>query len=160
MPSTNATPALPPHKTSPGTPCTTAMTFIDTNIVLYAVCADAADRAKSGVARAILRRDYLALSVQVLQEFYVQATRPTRTQPLSHEEATALVRLWQRFHIQENTVALLNAALAARHRFQLSFWDAAILEAARAAGCRELLSEDFSAGQDYDGLRVSNQFAV
>jgi predicted nucleic acid-binding protein len=107
----------------------------------------------------ILRRDDLTLSVQVLQEFYVQATRPTRTQPLSHEEAVALIHSWLRFPVQENTVALLQAAMAAKVRFQVSFWDAAIIEAARAAGCRQILSEDLNHGQDYDGLVVVNPFA-
>jgi predicted nucleic acid-binding protein len=50
------------------------------------------------------------------------------------------------------------AALDARQRFQLSYWDAAIIEAARVMGCTEVLSEDLSDGQDYAGVRVSNPF--
>jgi len=50
------------------------------------------------------------------------------------------------------------AALDTRHRFQLSYWDAAIIEAARAAGCAEVLSEDLSDGQEYAGVRVLNPF--
>ena len=64
-----------------------------------------------------------------------------------------------RFPVQENTVAVFRAALAAKARVQISFWDAAILEAARVAGCREVLSEDLNHGQDYDGLVVINPFA-
>jgi predicted nucleic acid-binding protein len=63
------------------------MTFVDTNVLLYAICPGEHDRTKAETAREILRRDDLALSVQVLQEFYVQATRPTRTQPLTHSDA-------------------------------------------------------------------------
>lgn len=135
------------------------MPFIDTNILLYAVCPGAQDRAKSDVAREILRRDDLTFSLQVLQEFYVQATRPTRTQPLSHAEAVALIGLWLRFPVQENTLAVFQAALVTKVRFQISYWDAAILEAARAAGCSQIFSEDLNPGQDYDGLTVVNPFA-
>jgi len=135
------------------------MPFVDTNILLYAVCPRADERAKSDAAREILRRDDLVFSVQVLQEFYVQATRPTRTQPLSHEEATALIELWLRFPVAHLTVAVLRAALELKQRHRISYWDAAILEAARAAGCREVLSEDLNTGQNYDGLTVVNPFA-
>ncbi len=50
------------------------------------------------------------------------------------------------------------AALDARRRFQLPYWDAAIIEASRAMGCTQVLSEDLSDGQDYDGVRVANPF--
>ena len=44
-------------------------------------------------------------------------------------------------------------------RFGLSYWDGAILAAARAMGCEIVYSEDLSPTQDYDGLRVANPFA-
>ncbi len=134
------------------------MTFIDTNILVYAVCPGAHERAKAEKARDILRRDDLALSVQVLQEFYVQATRPTRTQPLSHADATALIALWLRFHIVELSVRLMQTALHLKDRYQTSYWDAAILAAADTAGCTELLSEDLNPGQSYESVRVNNPF--
>jgi len=135
------------------------MPFVDTNVLLYAVCPGVLERPKAEIAREILRRDDLTLSIQVLQEFYVQATRPTRTQPISHEDATALIELWLRFPIQENTVLVLQAALSAKARFRISYWDAAIIEAARAAGSRQVLSEDLNHGQDYDGIAVINPFS-
>ena len=135
------------------------MPFVDTNVMLYAACPGSHEQIKAQIARQILRRDDLALSVQVLPEFYVQATRPTRTQPLSHKEAIALIHSWLRFSVQENTVAVFQAALAAKARFQISFWDAASIEAARAVGCRQVLSEDLNPTQYYDGLVVVNPFA-
>ncbi len=134
------------------------MTFIDTNIFLYAVCPGSHERAKAERAREILRRDDLTLSVQVLQEFYVQATRPTRAQPLSHAEATALINLWLRFTVVELSVPLMQVALRLKDRYQTSYWDAAILAAATTAGCTELLSEDLNPGQSYDAVRVINPF--
>jgi len=134
------------------------MTFIDTNILLYAVCPGSHERAKAEKARDILRRDDLALSVQVLQEFYVQATRPTRTQPLSHADAAALITLWLRFHVVEVSVRLMQTALRLKDRYQTSYWDAAILAAADAAACTELLSEDLNPGKSYEAVRVINPF--
>lgn len=134
------------------------MTFVDTNILLYAISAQSAEAEKSHTAKAILRRSDLTLSVQVLQEFYVQATRPTRTDPLSHEEATALVQHWLRHRIVPLTVLVMQDALDIKKRYQTSYWDAAILAAAASAGCSELLSEDLNPGQNYDSVRVINPF--
>ena len=83
----------------------------------------------------------LALSVQVLQEFYVQATRASRADPLDHRHAAGLVEAFLRFPVQELTGIVL-AALATHDRFGISYWDAAILEAARALRCDVVLSED------------------
>ena len=53
---------------------------------------------------------------------------------------------------------LVLAAMETRDRFGISYWDAAIVEAARMLGCSEILSEDLSHGQDYAGVRVVNPF--
>jgi predicted nucleic acid-binding protein len=52
----------------------------------------------------------------------------------------------------------MRAALATRARFRISYWDAAILEAARSLGCAVVLSEDLSDAVDYGGVRVENPF--
>jgi predicted nucleic acid-binding protein len=132
--------------------------FVDTNVLLYAVSRAADERAKAEVARGLLLRRDLALSVQVLQEFYVQATRETRADRLRHDQAVRLVESFCRYRVQETTLPILRAALVTRARWRLSYWDAAILEAARASGCDLVLSEDLSDGEDYDGVRVENPF--
>ena len=100
----------------------------------------------------------MALSVQVLQEFYVQATRASRPDPITHEHAVGLIESFRRFPVQDITGTILMAALATRQRFQLSCWDSAIIEASRAMGCAEVLSEDLGNGQDYAGIQVTNPF--
>ena len=135
------------------------MRFLDTNILIYSVSPLAEDARKCAVAVALLQARDLALSVQVLQEFYVQATRPSRPLRLTHDETASFISAWLRFPVQENTVAVFQAGLAAKARFQISFWDAASIEAARAAGCRQVLSEDLNPTQYYDGLVVVNPFA-
>jgi predicted nucleic acid-binding protein len=96
--------------------------------------------------------------VQVLQEFYVQASRPNRAHPLSHAEAVGLIELWLRFPVVEMSVSIMRAALHLKHRFQISYWDAATIAAAAQAGCTELLSEDLNASQSYQGVEIVNPF--
>lgn len=132
--------------------------FVDTNVLLYAVSRASEERRKAKVAREILRRQDLTLSVQVLQEFYVQATRESRPDPLHHDQAVRLVEAFCRYPVQELTLPVMRAALVTRARWGLSYWDAAILEAARVSGCKVVLSEDLSHEQDYGGVRVENPF--
>jgi predicted nucleic acid-binding protein len=134
------------------------MRFVDTNVLLYAVGTAPADAAKCGVARALLAEHDLVLSVQVLQEFFVQSTRATRSDRLPREDALALIASWRRYRVVEQTLPLLDAGLRASVRWQLSLWDAMIVEAARAGECRVLLSEDLQHGQDFGGVRVLNPF--
>jgi predicted nucleic acid-binding protein len=137
---------------------TIEMRFVDSNILIYAIASGSDEREKSRQALRILEEADLATSVQVLQEFYVQATRATRIHRISHVQAVALIQALCEFPVQELTAGLLQSALATRHRYQICYWDAAIIEAARALGCREVLSEDLSDGQDYGGVRVTNPF--
>lgn len=134
------------------------MRFVDTNILIYAIGLQPSPPEKKVIAREILANGDIALSVQVLQEFYVQATHARRRDALSHDTAVRLLEKWQRFRIQDNTVAVLQSALRLKDRFQTSYWDAAILAAAKAARCQQLLSEDLNHGQDYDGVVVVNPF--
>ena len=88
----------------------------------------------------------------------MQATRVTRPDRLTHDQAAALIEAWLRFPLQESTEMLLRTALVSAVRHRISYWDAAIVEAARLLECRVLLSEDLADGQDFDGVRVENPF--
>jgi predicted nucleic acid-binding protein len=134
--------------------------FVDTNVLLYAISRDPAEQDKAKRANDILAERDLALSVQVLQEFYVQATRPSRPDAIGHRQAVLLVESFRRFRVQDLTSGIMMAALETRQRFQLSYWDAAIIEASRAVGCTQVLSEDLNDGQDYGGVRVTNPFSA
>jgi predicted nucleic acid-binding protein len=132
--------------------------FVDTNVLLYSVLTDPDDAHKQELADALLMAEDLVVSTQVLGEFYVQATRPSRPTPLRHEVAVDLVESFAINAVQPVTLAVVRNALAGRKRFGISYWDACIIEAARAAGCAEVLSEDLGHGQDYGGVVVRNPF--
>jgi predicted nucleic acid-binding protein len=136
----------------------TAPRFLDTNILLYSISRDPAETTKHDRAVALIDVGNNALSVQVLQEFYVQATRQSRPDALPHDIAAGLIRTWLRFKVQEITVPIMIGALEIKAAHMLSYWDAAIVAAARALGCQELYSEDMSHGREIEGVRIINPF--
>jgi predicted nucleic acid-binding protein len=142
---------------SAATSCT-SVRFVDTNVLLYAISRAPEDRQKAERANALLEAGDVALSAQVLQEFYVQSTRETRADRITHEQATRLIESLLVFPVADITTSVVRAAMATRDRFAISYWDAAIIEAARSLGCEIVLSEDLADGQDYGGVRVENPF--
>jgi predicted nucleic acid-binding protein len=132
--------------------------FLDTNILLYSISRHPAEAPKRDRAIDLLERDDGALSVQVLQESYVQATRSTRSDPLPHDLAAGLIATWMRFRVQEITLSILTAALEIKAAHGFSYWDSAIIAAARALGCRELYTEDMTHGREVEGVTIINPF--
>ena len=135
------------------------MRLVDTNVLLYAAIPSPEEVDKHRRALRLLAEPDLAVSVQVLQEFYHQATRRTRQGRMTHDEAMVFLRPILGFRIQEMTADIFREAVAISRRFGLSYWDGAILAAARSLQCDAVYSEDLSPEQDYGGIRVINPFA-
>jgi predicted nucleic acid-binding protein len=134
-----------------------ASAFVDTNILLYAISTAPEETAKKQRAREILALSDWGLSVQVLQEFYVNATRPPQP-AMTHEDAEASLRQLLLRPVADSNPALLLDTLRLKARYQLSYWDAAIVAAALQLGAAILYSEDLQHGQTFDGVRVANPF--
>jgi predicted nucleic acid-binding protein len=132
--------------------------FFDTNILLYSISRDPTEAAKRDRAVALLDADDGALSVQVLQEFYVQATRPSRPDAIPHDIAVGLIESWTRFKVQEMTLPVLRGALEIKAAHGFSYWDSAVTAAARALGCSELYTEDMSHGRIVEGITIVDPF--
>jgi predicted nucleic acid-binding protein len=122
--------------------------FLDTNILLYSVSRDSEEAAKRDRAIDLLEREDGALSVQVLQ----------RPDPLPHEIAAGLIATWMRFRVQEITLSILTGALEIKAVHGFSYWDSAIIAAARALGCRELYTEDMTHGREVEEITIINPF--
>lgn len=135
------------------------MRFVDTSILLYSISTDPGEKEKAEVARELLTARDLALSVQVIQEFFLQVTRSTRPDQLTHDQTVGLIQAFMRFPIQEVSMVVTLLAVATSQKYRIPFWDAAIIEAARVMKCGVVLSEDMNHGQDYDGVQVINPFA-
>ena len=132
--------------------------FLDTNVLIYSISTAGDQADKREKALVLLDRTDCVLSVQVLQEFYVQATRPSRDGALTHHVAAGMIEALGRFRIQDNTVDVLQLALDIREKTGFSFWDCTIVAAAQISGCEQLYSEDLSSGRQINGVLVVNPF--
>jgi predicted nucleic acid-binding protein len=134
-----------------------APVFVDTNVFLYAL--DEADGEKQQLARnwrsALWTSRLGRVSFQVLGEFYVNALR---LRPAAVDEARAEVRDLLAWNPVVADAALLERGWKLQDRYRLSYWDALIVAAAKAASCGYLLTEDLRAGQKLDGVEVVNPF--
>lgn len=135
----------------------TGKQFIDTNILAYAYGAQ--DPAKQGESRRrLLELEHKAagtVSTQVLQEFYVAATRKLLLPPAAVLE---IMRSFDCFEVVEVSKAMVFGAATFSQSAQLSFWDALIVVSAQAARCDCLLTEDLQHGRVFGDLRVENPF--
>lgn len=134
-----------------------APVFVDANVFLYAM--DEADPKKQQAARnwrAELWKNRMGrISFQVLHEFYVNAVRKL---PGARLEARAEVRDLLAWNPLTADAALLEQGWKIQDRYQLSYWDALIVAAAKALSCGYLLTEDLQTGQNFDGVEVLNPF--
>jgi predicted nucleic acid-binding protein len=134
-----------------------AAKFLDTNILVYAYDRDSHTKRK--VALRLVEQGWaapgeIAISVQVLQELYVNLEK----RGVARVDAAQIIRDFSFWPVVENSLDLLHGALDEQARWQISFWDALILAAARVAGATELVTEDLNHGQDFDGIRAVNPF--
>lgn len=131
--------------------------FVDTNILVYAATETQPVDRKTRIARELLRQRNLHLSVQVLNEFTVNARHASKLN-LSVPQEQDWSNRWLLFPVASLTVDTFLAAKLIHARFQVSHWDSLILASAREAACSVVYTEDLSHGQDYDGIQVINPF--
>jgi len=131
--------------------------FIDTNILLYAASDGRLDAEKTRLSRLLLRRRAWAVSLQVVQEFHVNATRKVALGISSRHAAQVVDGLLDRA-VVDTTRELFVRAVLLQNRFGLHYYDAAICQAAIQAGYRLLFSEDMSSETVYDRVMVLNPF--
>ncbi len=115
---------------------------------------------KQRIARAVIGPEYepdLVVSPQVIGEFYVTVTRKLEV-PLSPGQALALVGEMTRQPVVPLDSTMAIAAILGAHEWQLSYWDALLMVAARTAGCDRLLTEDLQHGRVIDGVTIVNPF--
>jgi predicted nucleic acid-binding protein len=139
----------------------TALRFVDTNILIYAHDRDAGgkhDKAKR-ILTDLWNQENGCLSVQVLQEFFVNVTKKI-PQPLQVAVAREVIRTylpWVRTGVDGEMVIRASEIAEA---WQTSFWDGMIIAAAERSGATELLTEDLQSGQRIAGMVLINPFAA
>lgn len=132
-------------------------TFLDTNVLLY--CDDSADPAKQAKAQQLVIEHGMqrsgVVSLQVLQEYFVNATRKLGLDPgLARQKVEA----YARFHVVEPAMSDILAAIDLHRLHGFSYWDALVIRCAKQTGCRILLSEDMQHGCVVDGVEIVNPF--
>ncbi len=132
--------------------------FVDTNVLIYAADRCAPIPRKTRIARELLLQPGLHLSVQVLNEFTVNARHPKKLN-LSFDEELRWIESWLRYPVHALTTETFLRARYYQQKFKLSHWDSLILASAESAGCRRLYSEDLNPGQRYRQVEVVNPFA-
>jgi len=135
------------------------LTFVDTNVLAYAH--DKSETRKQPIAGALLEALWTSrtgfLSTQVLQEFYVVATRKFDP-PMSRDAAREVVALYGTWPVVQVDVAIILTASQLEERNKLSFWDALVIQAARVGGAAVLVTEDLQHGRRIGGVRIEDPF--
>ena len=137
------------------------LVFIDTNILIYAY--DRSDGEKHRVASRLIEKCWEnesgRVSLQVLQEFYVNVTQKI-PKPLERDIARKIISDLSKWQVHIPAVEDLLQAIDLQMAYSLSFWDAMVVQSAAHLGCRQLFSEDLSHGQSYRNVQVINPFRV
>jgi predicted nucleic acid-binding protein len=132
--------------------------FLDSNIFIYSF--DAMEVAKRSRAIEVVDRISRArsgvISVQVLNESYVNWTRRSRIS-MPPDEASGMVNLLiRRFRVLDLTLDCVETAIRLTMQHSLQYWDALLCATALKSGVSYLLSEDMQDGRELEGIRIIN----
>jgi predicted nucleic acid-binding protein len=134
-----------------------AEVLLDSNVLVYALSDDPAEREKRDRAASLLAEHDFGTSYQVLMETWVVATRKM-AKPVPERKAAAFLERILVFPFVPGTPELYREALRLARLYKIHPYDAAIVAAAHELDARVLYSEDLVDGQDYDGVAVVNPF--
>ena len=135
----------------------TVQAVLDTNVLLYAIDTRPLHAEKRTHARQLINTADWGLSTQIAQEFYVNMLKGKVAAMTPAQASFALDRCLER-ECAGMDAATIQQAVRIHQRYQISYWDAAVVAAAVALGAKVLYSEDLNHGQIYDGVRVENPF--
>ncbi len=131
--------------------------FLDTNVLIYAATAKHDARRKFDIAERIVGSENFGISGQVLAEFYVNVLKKPAI-PLQQDEAAQWVDFLSAYPVAAVDDAIVRQGIAHARRFQITYWDGAIIAAAERLGAPILYSEDLNHNQTYGSVRVVNPF--
>ena len=134
-------------------------TFIDTNIIIYAYDVTAGKKQKTAgnILTDLWNSGLGVISIQVLQEFFVNVVQKI-PKPIDKQQAKEIVRDFLKWHVVVNTGGSIIEAIDICLKFEYSFWDSMIIEAAITGGAAVLISEDLQDGQVISGVTLRNPF--
>ena len=129
--------------------------FLDTNILAYAHDAGSPDKQRKSreVISKLAESGEGAISTQIMQEFFVTATRKLGVPPLA---VKGVLKTFAAFEVVQVSPDLVHEAIDCSILNELSFWDSLVLASAAAAGCSAVYTEDLNAGQTILGVKIEN----
>ena len=131
--------------------------LLDTNVLVYAAAGRDAEETKRKRAVELIENEDFGLSAQVLQEFYVTVVRKIDV-PLSVKQALEWIDQFDAFPCAAMDRELVKIAIELSERYQISYWDGAMIAATESLGAATLFSEDLNHGQLYGSVQVINPF--
>jgi len=132
--------------------------FVDTNVLLYAISTAQAEDKKAAIARSVLQTADWTWSSQIAGEFVRASTSPKQSRPLSLAQARSFIETWSAFPMIPVDVVSWLDAINIAERFQISYFDAQVVAAAKRLRCKQICTEDLNHGQDYGGVAAWNPF--
>jgi len=149
--------AIHKAKDGNGKNCMKDKIFLDTNILVYSL--DQYDKSKMQKSRTILEQVYQnyipVISTQVMQEFYVAATKKLNTEPVITKN---ILKQFENFEVVTTPPEMIYDAIDCSVMNQISFWDALIVVSAESAKCKQIWTEDLNTGQTIRGIKIINPF--
>jgi predicted nucleic acid-binding protein len=134
-----------------------AEVVLDTNVLVYAVSIAVDDAAKRKVALELIDTRDIGLSGQILQEFFVTVTKKNR-RAMSAEDALDWIESFEDFPIVPIDASLVRRGAEISARYQISYWNGAVVAAAQALQAATLYTEDLNHNQLYGEVRAINPF--
>ena len=133
--------------------------FFDTNVFLYAALPqlEPRDEAKRQIAIELIAQEDYVISSQVLAEFYHNAVRKKGPR-LSHALGMGWIERLSEQPCLPVDPALVETGAAFSERYQISYWDGAMIAAAQALAADRFYTEDLNDGQIYGTVKVINPF--
>lgn len=133
--------------------------FLDTNVFLYAAMHDLplVDEHKRPEAVRLVQEENYCISTQVLAEFYYNSLKKGKKK-LTHDEASEWMEQMTSQPCLSVNTDLVRAGAALADRYQISYWDGAIIAAAHELGADTLYTEDLNNGQTYGSVTAINPF--
>jgi predicted nucleic acid-binding protein len=131
--------------------------FLDTNVLVYGAATKRDEPRKAAIALRIVSTKSFGVSAQTLAEFYTAVVKRA-LQPMSLAEVDEWIERLAALPFADVDAPLVRAGIFLSRRYEIAYYDAALIAAAERLGAPIFYTEDLSHGQLYGTVRAINPF--
>jgi predicted nucleic acid-binding protein len=131
--------------------------FLDTNVLVYGAATKKDEPRKAAIALQIVSTKAFGVSAQTLAEFYTAVVKRA-LQPMSLAEVDEWIERLAALPFAAVDAHLVRAGIFLSRRYEIAYYDAALIAAAERLGAPIFYTEDLSHGQLYGTVRAINPF--